>query len=331
MRKRIRKALTFLIVGLLVIVGAGLAFIRLGLPDVGPAPLLEIDSDAAQIERGRYLANHVAACMDCHSTRDFTKLTGPMVAGTEGKGGEGFLREQGFPGNYYAPNLTPAHLGTWTDGEIYRAITTGVSRDGRALFPVMPYQNFGQMAPDDIHAIIAYLRSLKPIQHVVPASESDFPMNFIINTIPAKREGGKRPAPTDQIAYGKYITTFAGCGDCHTPVDAQGQGLPGMSFAGGREFPMPTGTARAANITPAQSGIGKWTREAFIARFRAYTNASAQPTVGEEGTNSIMPWTMYAHMTDQDLGAIYDYLRTVKPVEHTVPPFTPKPRMVATR
>ena len=83
-------------------------------------------------------------------------------------------------------NLTPYHLGNWTDGEIFRAITTGVSRDGHALFPVMPYTSYAKMDPADIKDIIAYLRTLKPIHNAIPAAESDFPMNFIINTMPAQ-------------------------------------------------------------------------------------------------------------------------------------------------
>jgi mono/diheme cytochrome c family protein len=321
-----------IVVGILALgIVAVMAYVKLALPNVGPPPVIAIRATPAQIEHGRYLANHVANCMSCHSTRDFLKRAGPVVSGTEGKGGEGFLREDGFPGNYYAPNLTPAHLLNWSDGQIYRAITTGVSRDGHALFPVMPYEKFAHMDPNDIKDIISYLRSLKPIQNDVPASESDFPMNFIINTIPAKSEGGRRPAPDDLVAYGRYMATFASCITCHTRVDKQGQAVPGMNFAGGREFSMPTGTVRSANITPAKSGIGLWTRDAFIARFRSYADREAQPAVGEGEVNSIMPWTAFAHLSDQDLSAIYAYLRTQKPIENKMQRFTLRSKMVAER
>ena len=331
MKNRVLKILAG-VVGVILLLGAsGLAYIKLALPNVGPAPVMAIRPTTAQIEHGRYLANHVAVCIDCHSTRDFSRLTGPKVAGTEGKGGTGFLREAGFPGNYYAPNLTPAHLGDWTDGELYQAITAGVSRDGRALFPLMPYQNYARMDPSDIKDIIAYLRSLPPIKHDVPASESDFPMNFIINTLPARSEGGNRPAPTDRLDYGRYLTTFAGCSECHTKRDDRGDPVPDMAFAGGSAFPMPTGTVYSANITPAKAGIGSWTRDAFIARFKTYATGTPQPAVGDDGFNSEMPWTMYAQMSEQDLGAIYDYLRTQKPVEIKPAPFMPKTKLVANR
>lgn len=331
MRNRIVRIILGVVGALALLITAGLAYVKLALPNVGPAPIVTIQPTTTQIEHGRYLANHVAGCMDCHSTRDFTKLKGPVIAGTEGKGGEGFLREAGFPGNYYAPNLTPTHLGNWTDGEVYRAITTGVSRDEHALFPVMPYKQYAQMAPDDIKAIIAYLRSLPPIENSVPASESDFPMNFIINTLPARSEGGKRPIPTDRVAYGQYLTTFAACAECHTKRDDQGDPVPGMNFAGGNAFQMPTGTVYSANITPTKLGIGLWTRDTFIARFKAYATQTAQPDVRNGEPNSLMPWTMYAHMTEQDLGAIYDYLRTLKPVEVRSIPFVPKPKLMAAR
>jgi mono/diheme cytochrome c family protein len=331
MKKKSCK-IVFLIVGLLVLMAlTGLAYVKLALPDVGPAPVMKISATKARIDHGRYLANHVALCIDCHSTRDYSKQTAPVVAGTEGKGGEGFLREQGFPGNYYAPNLTPDHLGSWTDGEIYRAITTGVSRDGHALFPVMPYQNFAQMPPEDIKDVIAYLRSLPSIRHDVPASEPDFPMNFIINTLPAPSPGGQRPSTADSIAYGRYVTTFASCGECHTQRDDRGNLVPGMDFAGGRAFPLPTGTVYSANITPAKTGIGTWTRDAFIARFKAHANGNVPADVHDGEPNSVMPWPMYAGMSEQDLGAVYDYLHSLKPVEAKSRAFVPKAKLVAER
>ena len=330
MKKRITKIGLSVVGAFVILVGISLVYVKLALPDVGPAPTMTIRATAAQLEHGRYLANSVASCIDCHSTRDSSKLAGPMVPGTAGKGGEKFSREMGFPGNYYAPNLTPSYLENWTDGEIYRAITTGVSRDGHALFPVMPYRNYAQMDPDDIKDIIAYLRTLQPIPNRIPVGESDFPMNFIINTIPIRGEAGKRPDSTDRIAYGKYVTTFAACADCHTPVDGQGKALPGMDMAGGRAFPMPTGTVRSMNITPDPSGIGTWTKAAFISRFKAYAGNN-HPTIHPDEFNTLMPWTMFAQMNDRDLGAIYDYLRTLKPVKNSVERFTPTTKLVATR
>ncbi len=328
--KKIGRILLLLVGVVVLLAGAGLAYVKLALPNVGPPPELTIRADSSQIAHGKYLANHVTLCMDCHSTRDWTKMAGPMVAGTNGKGGESFPREMGFPGQYYAPNITPARLKEWTDGEIYRTITTGVSRDGRALFPVMPYPSYAKMDPQDVKDIIAYVRSLAPIENQVAASESDFPMNFILNTIPTKTEGGKRPDPSDELAYGKYLVTISACSDCHTPVNDKAEPLPGMEFAGGRPFPLPTGTVRAMNITPDETGIKAMTKAAFVDRFKAYTNPDYRhQTIGDDEFNSVMPWTMYGGMTETDLGAIYTYLQSVKPVNNKVERFTPKSKMVA--
>ncbi|GAA4399970.1 cytochrome c [Nibrella viscosa] len=329
-RKIVRVALGVVGAVALLVLG-GVAYVKLMLPDVGPAPEMKIQADAAQIERGKYLAHHVALCIDCHSERDYNRLGAPLVVNSYGRGGEAFGRDMGFPGDIYAPNLTPAHLGNWTDGEIYRAITTGVSKDGRALFPLMPYQRFAQMAPDDIKAIIAYLRTLPPIQNQVKATELDFPVNFIVNTIPAKTEGGKRPDPANSVEYGKYLVTFASCIECHTQADDQGQLIAGMEFAGGREFPLPTGTVRTANITPAKTGLATWTKGQFIHKFKSHGDGYEAPAVNEGEFNTIMPWTMFAGMTEQDLGAIYDYLRTLKPIENKVEKFTARPTPMANR
>ncbi|RRB04666.1 c-type cytochrome [Larkinella rosea] len=334
MKKVLRILAIVLGVVVLLVVG-GIGYVKLALPQVGPAPELTVQADSAQIARGGYLANHVAVCIDCHSQRDWSRIAGPIVPGTEGKGGEPFTHDIGFPGNYYAKNLTPTHLSDWSDGEIYRAVTTGVSKDGHALFPVMPYLNYGQVDPEDIKAVIAYVRTLKPIENPsIPSSESDFPMNLIINTIPAKTAGSKRPEPADSVAYGKYVLTFAGCGECHTPVDDKGQPLPGMSMAGGRPFAMPPGVVRSANLTPdSETGIGKWTKEAFIARFKAAEKDDFKHPISlqHDEFNTVMPWRMYAGMSEQDLGAIFSYLKTVAPVKNTVTLFTPKGKEVAAR
>lgn len=86
-------------------------------------------------------------------------------------------------------------------------------------------------------------------------------------------------------------------------------------FAGGADFRMPNGfTVYSKNITPDLSGIGGWSRETFVKRFAAYRDKANPHRVSQGELQSPMPWSMYAGMTDADLGAIHDYLRTVKPV-----------------
>lgn len=318
---KIIGGVVILIVAVLCI---GLLVITKTYPKVDPAPDLKVELSPENIERGRYLANTVCVCMDCHSTRDWSSFSGPLIEGTLGKGGEKFSQDFGFPGEYYAPNITPSKLKEWTDGEIYRAITSGVSKDGHALFPVMPYPAFGQMDPSDIKAIIAYLRTIPEQVHEVPASKSDFPMNFIIRTIPSNAPGGKMPPQTDKIAYGGYLFKAASCADCHTPFE-KGQPLMEQMLAGGREFPMPAGMLRSPNISPdKETGIGEWTEERFVQRFKAYAaEGYVPPKVGMKDFNSIMPWTMYANMTEEDLKAIYAFIKAQKPMKNEVETFTP--------
>jgi len=323
-----KTILRFIFIGLAVVVtgvSLVLVYVKFWLPDVGAAPKLKINTTAAQIERGRYLANHVSVCMDCHSTRDWNLFAGPPKAGTEGKGGERFGPEMGLPGTIYSRNITPAGVGHWTDGELFRAITSGVTREGKALFPLMPHASYGRMDQEDIKSIIAYLRSLKPISNEVPDSELEFPINFIVNTIPQKPNFQTRPDTTDQIAYGRYMVNAAGCADCHTKRE-KGEHVAGMEFAGSAEFALPGGIVRSANLTPdAETGLGRWTKAAFIARFKALDPATGyKPHPVKPGDRqTIMPWPMYAGMSEQDLGAIYTYLQTLKPIPNRVVTFTP--------
>src|SRR5690606_3249478 len=144
MRKVIRWAAVAMAV--IVVVGlAGLGYLLAAYPNVAPAPLVAAPRTEEAVARGRYLANHVPMCFDCHTPRDWTRYAGPMDATRFGAGGEVFDESVGLPGRIISRNITPAGLGDWTDGEILRAFTEGVSRDGTALFPLMPYGAFGQM------------------------------------------------------------------------------------------------------------------------------------------------------------------------------------------
>lgn len=314
-----------LLIVALVAVGA-VMYITKALPDIPVQADLKVEITPERVARGEYLANHVCVCMDCHSTRDWNRFAGPLVPGTLGKGGEKFDATMNFPGTFFSKNITPFALKNWSDGEIYRAITSGVSKDGHAFFPVMPYPNYNKMDTEDVYSVIAYLRGL-PEQDNVPApSEPAFPMNIILHTIPKPAAPEKRPDPSDGLAYGAYMVNAAACGECHTKAE-KGQKV-GEPFAGGFEFNMPTGAVnRSANITPSENGgIGKWSKQQFIDRFKAYSDSSYVPSTVEWDKGefqSVMPWMMYTGMSEQDLGAIYDYLRTVKPVDQVVERWTP--------
>ncbi|UOK42932.1 MULTISPECIES: c-type cytochrome [Flavobacterium] len=319
----IKKTLLILGLLLIVVVFSAMLYVKMALPDVGEPPAMKVVATPEKIERGRYLANHVTICIDCHSKRDWSKFSGPIVPGSTGMGGELFDQKFGFPGSYFSKNITPSGISDYTDGELYRAITTGVNKKGEAMFPVMPFHNYGKMDPEDVKAIIAYVRTLAPIENKIPESSSDFPMNFIINTIPKKANPSKRPDPNNTVTYGNYLATAASCVDCHTQFE-KGKFVPGMEFGGGREFPFPDGSiVRSANITPHGSGIGQWSKETFITLFKSHEDLSKIQTGIKLGEyNSIMPWTMYAGMKNEDLAAIYDYLKTLKPIDNKVEKFT---------
>ncbi|HVE60937.1 MAG TPA: c-type cytochrome [Chitinophagaceae bacterium] len=280
------------------------------------------DSLQESIARGDYLVNNVAGCLDCHSHRDFKYFAGPKIPGTEGMGGQVFDNKLmiGIPGILYSKNITPdtaTGIGNWTDEELFRAITMGINKKGDTLFPLMPYPAYNHLPKQDILDIIAYVRTLKPINNPVPARKlfipisTAYPPNLQPNT-----DKNVRPAETDKVKYGEYLVMIAECHVCHTPMNERGQ--QGEPFTGGLTFTTPAFKVTSANITPdSLTGIGAWTEQMFLEKFKTYRK--------EEGykydpgrQNTIMPWTFFANMTDDDLKAIYAYLRTLKPVKNKI-------------
>ncbi len=311
------------LVGVVVLVAAcGLGYLFFAFPKAQPAPSVKLTATPDMLARGKYLNDHVVGCTTCHTQRDWNRFSGPIKPERLGAGGESF--NLGAAGMLYSKNITPAAIGNWTDGEVIRAVTQGVSKDGTPLFPLMPYPHFGAMAEDDVHAVVAYIRTLKSIDGVPTARQLNFPLNLIVRTIPGPNTYGKRPSPDDKVAYGKYMVQAALCSDCHTPIDDRGTPMPGMDFAGGQEFIETGYRVRSANITPdANTGIGSWTEQQFIDKFKAFDTPDAAPVLGEKEKrqNTVMPMTAYAGMTREDLSAIFAYLRTLKPVTNRVEKF----------
>lgn len=323
--KKLKKTLLWLLVIIVIFITGALSYIKFALPNVGTAPEMKVDATPERISRGEYLAKYICVCVDCHSSRDWSKFAGPPVEGTFGMGGEVFNQKVGLPGAYYASNITPEGISRYTDGELFRAITTGVNKEGVAMFQIMPYKYYGQMDEEDIKSIIAYIRTLKPITNDVPKSSSDFPMNFIINTIPKKANLSRMPEKTDVVSYGKYLVFAAGCIECHTKAN-KGNLIAGTEFGGGREFPLPDGsTVRSSNISPdLETGIGNWTKEQYINLFHIRSDSTIMNTKLMPGDfNTIMPWTMFGKITDEDLTAMFEYLKTVKPINNKVELFSP--------
>lgn len=308
---------------ILVLLISGYAYINFKYPDVGPAPDIRITSTPEKIERGKYLANSFGACMDCHSKRDFDKLGGPVIPGTEGMGGEDFGEGAGF---IPAKNITSdkeTGLGNWTDGEIFRAVTMGVDKNGNALAPMMPYLYYRNIDAADVESIIAYIRTLPPVKNPVPEHNINFPASLIFKTLPGKPDFKKLPDADNKVATGEYYS--GNCMGCHSPMD-KGEFIADKLFSGGVEFPNPKGgVIRSANITPdKETGIGNWTKEQFIQKFRSYTKPEIQNITVHEGEfNTVMPWTFLANATDEDLGSVFDFLMIQKPVYNTVEKFNP--------
>jgi len=316
--KKLFKILGILLIIVFVFAAGGYIYLVSAFPKVSAAPELKIEPTPERIERGKFLANSFAFCVECHSERNINQFGMPLVPGTEGKGGMDFGEAAGF---VPAANITSdkeTGIGSWTDGEIFRAITAGVNKDGKFLAPMMPYPLFANLDKEDIYSIIAYIKTLPPIKNKVPEKNLKFPVNIIFRTIPADANNfGKRPDGMDKIKLGEYYGVA--CKFCHSQNE-KGNYIPGKEFAGGVEFPMPDGsTVRSANITPdKETGIGNMTKEVFIAKFRScLEEANLDPKT--RGYNSPMNWNFIAKTaSDDDLGAIYDYLMIQKPVNNKV-------------
>lgn len=322
--KKFLKYTVYTVVTIIVIVLMGVSYIMLGMPNVGKAENITIERTAQRVDRGKYLANSVCSCIDCHSGRDWSKFGGPVLENTIGAGGIKIDAKHKFPGEVYIPNITPYNLKNWTDGELFRVITTGVKKDGSAMFPIMPYAFYSKMSREDVYSIIAYLRTLKAQKTSYPKPKLDFPLNILVNTMPQKANLSEMPNPGDTVKYGGYLVQIGFCKLCHSPGEAKP--IVGMEFAGGREMmAWSGGTVRSANITPdPETGIGSWTKAQFVNHFRQYADSTYKGIPVKPGAyQTVMPWYNLGSMKPSDLEAIYAYLRTVKPIKHQFERFKP--------
>jgi len=308
--------LVFVVLGL--VLAAGITFTIGWHPFIGPRarPLTarRFDSTPERLARGEYLVQNVTDCMGCHSDHDWTAHDAPVVPKTLGAG-QDMTMLQGFPGKVYAPNITPdaeTGAGSWSDDQLARAIREGVGHDGRALFPFMPYQGFRALSDEDLASIIVYLRSLPAVHKQQPTTELIFPVNYLIRNVPQPLEAPvEAPDLSTPEKRGKYLVTISGCTDCHTPQDAHGEPLPGEDFAGGLILDGPWGRVASSNITPDASGIPYYDQAMF-------TQVMRTGFVKARRLNQIMPWQTYRGMTDEDIAAVFAYIKTSQPVRHHV-------------
>jgi mono/diheme cytochrome c family protein len=292
-----------------------------------PSPTLKSSTDSAIIARGKYLVNGPAHCVSCHVSG-----FGDMVAADEGKevalqGGVTF--QMGPLGKLPTRNLTPdkkTGIGRYTDEQIFRMMRHGIRPDGLASMPVL--MPFWKMGDDDMVAIVSYLRSLQPVEHEVPEPEWTFmgkavrSLTSTFKPIEKPDAPAKAPAMAPTIERGEYLARYVcNCVGCHTERDLMTYEATGPEFAGGMEFePWPefhkylnVDTAlwtRTPNITPdANSALAKFkTADDFIARFRQGRVVSFSP----------MDWGPFSRMSDEDLTAIYNFLKSLEPVNKNV-------------
>ena len=271
--------------------------------------------DAKLVERGDYLSK-MLGCPFCHTA---IGPNGPDTA----RAFAGGLEVPDKFGTWRSPNITPhkgSGIGTWTDDQIAAAIREGVRPDGRRLFPMMPYLNYNRMTDDDVKALVAYLRTVPPIDNVV------VPNNNLKLPQPPAGKPTNAPDPTgDPLKHGEYLVTLMHCAICHTPADKDG--MPDMTklYAGGFEMDLPmlgTGKLYGSNITSdPTTGIGKWTQTDVETAIKTLVRPDKTIIQGPMQLY-LMGWSQ---MTDGDLKAIATYVKAIPAIKNKVAKSTFKP------
>jgi cytochrome c553 len=253
--------------------------------DVALAPVA-VPADSAALQRGEHLTRAVATCTLCHGD----DLGGAVYA------------DMGAMGIVAGPNLTrgPGGIGSeLTDADWVRAIRHGVRRDGTSLI-VMPSEVYAHLSDADLGAIVAYLKQLPPVDRVVPATRFGIAgrallaagkLNILV--APKTPAAAARPAvpPEPTAEYGRYLADVSGCHGCH------GYGLSGGRVAGPANLPL------ASNLTVA--GIGSWRDADFFRALREGLRPDGSTL------DDFMPWKVYARMSDDELRALWAYVRSV--------------------
>ena len=191
------------------------------------------------------------------------------------------MADTDMPGQIYAANITPdveTGIGSWTDGEKIRAIREGVDKNGRALFPIMPYSFYRYMSDEDVQSLVAFLDTIPPIKHQLPPTKVNFPDSMWM-------KGDPRPV-TEPVQSARSKRTNCGTESIWPPfriarfATRRHPGLKedvSLRFAGGRHFITPVGDVYSANITPDKAtGIGDWDVERFKNRLKIYLQYEAQ-------------------------------------------------------
>ena len=270
---------------------------------------IKSSSDSNIIARGKYLVQGAAHCYTCHMPDSLRKNGDKerMIGGNPLK----------TPfATFYTPNITSDQetgIGNFTDEQLARAIRYNVNHNSRAM---VGFMTFNGMTDDDISAIISYLRSTPPVHNVVPEHDYNIVgkvlIRFLVKPVSANVENIQ---PDTTAEYGKYLAyNVTNCNGCHTKRGSTGD-FVGEPFAGGSSWKHDEATYTSANLTPDDSTgrISKWSQNAFIQRFRA----------GRALPNSPMPWEAYQILSDNDLKALYKFLRQLPSVHNEVKTYSP--------
>jgi mono/diheme cytochrome c family protein len=324
--RRILKGLGVLIGVLIVLVIGLLIYVQLAWnrPVKREVSQMTAPSDAQTVARGEYLYKYSLGCWECHGSQGSHSPEEPQAGGLEFDMtdiGPGF-------GLVYAANLTPdveTGIGTWSDGELVRSLREGLDREGHLLFPIMEAELWHSLSDADVLALVAYMRSLTAMRNEVPANQLSFAAKALI----ALRVLKPQPPVTAPVVapprdatpeYGKYLAWHAStCFGCHTPRNPNtGQFDMTRPLAGGLfAFPEEGFTTTGSNLTPdVATGIGDWTEEQFMTAMRT--------GVRPDGTVMLpfMPWPSYGRWSEEDLRAVWLYLRSLEPHAHEVPAST---------
>lgn len=265
------------------------------------------------VARGQYIFAVAGGCA-CHTVPKGTPHAGARA----------------FPipfGKVYSTNITQdkeTGLGGWTDQQIREAMIKGRRTDGSRILPVMPYEAYSGMAVEDLDALIAYLRTLKPVKKATPALETWMPLFRGAATplwlkIFGRFSTPPARAPTSGIERGRYLVDHVSlCGDCHTPRNALGVPDRSLYLAGASAETGPLGE-EIPNITPdPETGIGNWSREEIAELLLSGIKPDFDNVQGL--MNEVIRGTPFGFkdMTREDALAVADYLKSIPPISNKI-------------
>ena len=252
------------------------------------------------VKRGDYLVNGILTCGNCHSPK------GP-TGDIPGKLFSGGLSWDEPPFKVTAPNITQdkeTGIGAYTDAELKQVLRKGIKRNGVPVAMVMPSGFYEIMTDADLNAVIAYLRTIKPISNKVPDPIYKIPQGHPV--LPGADKPYTQADLGDKVKKGFYLATIAHCMECHTPMGPRGREFASKLGAGGFEFPGPWGVSVSRNITSSKTkGIGNWTDAEIKKAITAGIDREGKPLKPPMGFH------YYATVSADDLDAVVAYLRTV--------------------